>query len=78
MILCSGGVFQKTKHKIIGYTNQTITITLKFIDLLHIGNLSEKRLLKAATIPCLRTEDLLLSSFAQHHSTIIGPMLEEH
>ena len=32
-------------------SNHTITLTLKTIELLHIGNLSEKRLPRAATLP---------------------------
>ena len=35
-------------NKIIGCTNQTITLTLKSMKLLQMGNLSEKRLLIAA------------------------------
>ena len=35
----------------MGQTNQTMTLMLKTVELLHIGNLSEKRLPKAATLP---------------------------
>ena len=37
-----------TKNRL---NKQTITLTLKTIELLHIGNLSEKRLPRAATLP---------------------------
>ena len=48
-------ILQLSYHWTIGWTNRTITLTLKTLELLHIGNLSEKRLLTAATPPNKQT-----------------------
>ena len=43
--------------------NQTIILTLKTIELLHIGNLSGKRLPRAATLQVLVTDFMELARF---------------